>query len=145
MSKSKQGEIQINKNSLTTMAIIFTVIVVAIFGFIAMSNSSSNANNTNSAGTSVTQEGDNQVLELTAKGGYSPGTVTAEANKPTILRVKTNNTFDCSSSLNIPSLSIRKNLPSSGTTDIEIAAQAPGTSIKGTCGMGMYNFTIKFT
>lgn len=143
MSKNKQAEVQISKNSLTTIAIVFTIVVVAIFGFIAMSSSSSNTNN--STGTTVTQEGDKQVVELTAKGGYNPGTVTADANKPTILRVKTNNTFDCSSSLNIPSLRIRKNLPSTGTTDIEIAAQAPGTSIKGTCGMGMYNFTIKFT
>jgi plastocyanin domain-containing protein len=144
MSNNKQTAVQINKNSLNIIAIVFVVVIVGIFGFVAMS-SSNNTSSSNSTGTTVTQEGDKQVLELTAKGGYSPGTVTAEANKPTILRVKTNNTFDCSSSLNIPSLSVRKSLPSTGTTDIEIAAQAPGTSIKGTCGMGMYNFTIKFT
>jgi plastocyanin domain-containing protein len=137
-------EIQLNKNTMTMIVVGFIVVVVGIFGFIAL-GSSNNSADSNSNGTSVVQSGDSQIVELTAKGGYSPSTVTASADKPTILRVKTNNTFDCSSSLNIPSLGIRKNLPSSGETDIEIAAQKSGTTIKGTCGMGMYNFSIKFS
>lgn len=38
----------------------------------------------------------------------------------------------------------RKNLPPSGTTDIEIPPQKAGAVVQGLCAMGMYNFSIKF-
>lgn len=85
-----------------------------------------------------------QILEVTARGGYSPELINATANKPTILRVKTLNTFDCSSSLVIPSLNIQKMLPANGKTDIDLGSFEPGKTLNGTCGMGMYNFSIKF-
>ncbi len=85
-----------------------------------------------------------QVIEVSAKGGYSPRMTVAKANVPTILRVTTNATFDCSSALRIPALSYSKNLPATGTTDIEVPAQAAGTTLKALCSMGMYNFSITF-
>ena len=64
-----------------------------------------------------------QIVTIGAKGGFSPQLTTAKADMPTILRVKTQGTFDCSSTLNIPSLSYQENLPPTGTTDIEIPPQ----------------------
>ncbi len=99
-----------------------------------------------SAGISnnVSTENSKQVIEITAKGGYAPRISTAKANTPTILRVKTSSTFDCSSALRIPSIGYSKNLPPSGTTDIELPAQAAGTTLKALCSMGMYNFSVQF-
>ncbi len=84
-----------------------------------------------------------QVVEITARGGYQPRKSVAKAGLPTIIRFNTNGTFDCSSSVRIPSLNISKILPSSGITDIEIGTSAVGT-LAGTCGMGMYPFEIEF-
>jgi plastocyanin domain-containing protein len=85
-----------------------------------------------------------QIVEMTAKGGYSPGVVVAKAGIKTILRMTTKATYDCSSAISISALNYRKNLPASGVTDIEIPPQAAGTEILGTCAMGMYSFTLKF-
>jgi len=85
-----------------------------------------------------------QVIDLTAKGGYSPLRSVAQAGTPTILRVSTKGTFDCSSAIRIPSMDISKNLASSGVTEIELGTPQVGT-LQGTCGMGMYPFEIDFT
>lgn len=92
----------------------------------------------------VTTDNGKQIVEVAAKGGYSPRVTTAKAGTPTILRIKTSSTFDCSSSLRIPSLGYSKNLPATGTTDIEIPAQAAGSTLKALCSMGMYNFSVEF-
>ena len=84
----------------------------------------------------------NQIIDMTAKLGFTPQNHVIKANESAILRIKTDNTFDCSSSILIPSLKVNKYLPSSGTTDIEIPAQKAGTKIKATCGMGMYSLNI---
>ncbi len=85
-----------------------------------------------------------QVIEITAKGGYAPRVTTAKANVPTIINVQTNGTFDCSSALTVPKVGFRAMLPASGITPIEIPPQQPGTTIKGICSMGMYNFAVNF-
>ena len=85
-----------------------------------------------------------QLLEITAKGGYTPKELNAKSGVETILRVTTKNTFDCSSALVIPALSVKKNLPPTGTTDIVIPAQKSGTKIAAACSMGMYAFEINF-
>ena len=85
-----------------------------------------------------------QIIEVTARGGYNPRDITAKAGVLTILRMKTSGTFDCSSAFVIPSLGIQKMLPSTGVTDFEIPAQTSGSSINGTCGMGMYRMQINF-
>ena len=85
-----------------------------------------------------------QVIEIAVKGGYSPKAVTAKAGVPTVIRFVTDNTFDCSSSLSIPAINYRKNLPRTGTTDVDVPAQAAGTKLQGSCSMGMYSFTVDF-
>lgn len=85
-----------------------------------------------------------QIVEIGVKAGYSPKLTGAKANMPTVLRMKTNGTFDCSSGVTIPSLGLRKILPSDGATDIEIPAQKTGSKLRGLCVMGMYNFQVQF-
>ena len=85
-----------------------------------------------------------QVIDISAKGGYSPRKVIAKAGVPTILRIKTNGTFDCSASLVIPKLSYQKFLQPSGTEDIIIPADKAQGTLQGLCSMGMYNFQVVF-
>ena len=85
-----------------------------------------------------------QIIEIRAKGGYQPRKSVAKAGIPTIIRFNTNGTFDCSSSVRIPSMNISKMLPQSGSTDIDIGNGKLGT-LKGSCGMGMYPFEVEFT
>lgn len=86
-----------------------------------------------------------QVVEINAKGGYSPRTNVAKADTPTIIKVKTAGTFDCSAALTIPSIGYQTFLPPSGETLIEIPPQKKGTTLQGVCSMGMYNFSISFS
>ena len=85
-----------------------------------------------------------QIIEIDAKGGYSPSVTVAKADTPTIIKVKTQGTFDCSSALVIQSIGYRANLPPSGETLIEVPPQKSGSILRGMCGMGMYNFSVKF-
>lgn len=91
----------------------------------------------------VTIENGIQIIEIKAKGGYIPRTSIAKAGIPTILRFNTNGTFDCSSSVRIPSLNVSRSLPISGVTDIDLGNSKPGI-LQGSCGMGMYPFEIDF-
>jgi plastocyanin domain-containing protein len=84
-----------------------------------------------------------QIIDITAKGGYTPRTTTAKAGIPTIIRFHTSGTFDCSSAVRIPSMGVSKNLPSTGTTDIVVADPKAGP-LNGMCGMGMYPFQVNF-
>lgn len=94
--------------------------------------------------TNIKTEGDKQIVEIKAKGGYAPAMTTAKAGVPTIIRIQTNGTFDCSTALRIPDLKYSKNLPATGTTDIEVPAQEAGTTLSALCSMGMYHFKIQF-
>jgi len=85
-----------------------------------------------------------QVAEITARGGYFPSQIVLDADVPTVLRVSTNNTFDCSLALRIPKLKYSEFLPSNGVTEIIIPAQSAGTTIEGLCSMAMYRFALKF-
>ncbi len=92
----------------------------------------------------ITEVDGKQIIEITAKGGYTPRKTVAKANIPSVIRVKTNGTYDCSAALTFPSLKQRSFLPPTGVTDIELPAQASGSVFKGVCSMGMYNFEISF-
>lgn len=92
----------------------------------------------------VTINGGVQIIDIRAKGGYSPRVTKAKADTPTTLRVETNGTFDCSLALTVPAVGFRDTLPTTGVTPIEIPPQPAGTSLKGVCSMGMYAFTVKF-
>lgn len=137
-----------NKKSKQNLIIIIAIILSAVIIFFAInSTGKSSINNDDSLiqenANNVSVVDGKQIVEIKAKGGYSPTHSIAQAGLPTILRVNTNGTFDCSSSIRIPSLNISKNLPMSGTTDIDIGTQQIGL-FQGTCGMGMYPFDIKF-
>lgn len=82
-----------------------------------------------------------QMVDVRAKVGFFPKVSTVKAGIPTTLRVNTSGTFDCSSSLRIPSMNIAKNLPATGETEIALGILTPGV-IDGTCSMGMYPFQL---
>ncbi len=92
----------------------------------------------------VTIENGKQIVEITAKGKYSPRLTEAKAGIPTVIRMATDGTFDCTSQLTVPSVGFRQMLPPKGKTDISLTEQKPGSKIKGICSMGMYNFEIRF-
>lgn len=94
-------------------------------------------------GNNVSATSGQQIINLTAKGGYSPEKSIAKAGIPTILRFTTNGTFDCSSFVRIPSMNVSKSLASTGTTDIDLGNPKEGI-LRGSCGMGMYPFEIDF-
>ena len=116
--------------------------IILITGTVLIKNN--NPATTETTGENVSIVANQQIIALEAKGGFFPTMSVANAGVPSILRVSTNGTYDCSSALSIPSLSYRANLPPTGTTDIEIPAQTAGTTINGTCSMGMYSFSISF-
>jgi plastocyanin domain-containing protein len=85
-----------------------------------------------------------QYVDITARGGYWPREIKAKSGVPTILRVATKGTFDCSAYLVIPTIGYRNSLPQTGVTEIPIPPQQAGSTFVGTCSMGMYSFAIKF-
>lgn len=124
----------------TTISIIAAVVLIG-GAFMLTRNTGGteqvvNANN-------VTIVDGKQIIEISAKGGYQPRKSIAKAGIPTIIRFDTKGTFDCSSSVRIPSMNISKNLPQTGSTDIDIGTQQVAT-LQGTCGMGMYPFEVEF-
>lgn len=92
----------------------------------------------------VFMENGKQIVEITARGGYSPRVSEAKALIPTIIRMNTIGSLDCSSALSLPSIKYRQNLPMKGKTDIEIPPQKAGAKFRGLCAMGMYSFVINF-
>ncbi len=126
----------------TIISIVVAVLIV--FGAILFSQRGS------TSGVVVTTSADNtsivdgkQIVTVLAKGGYFPQKSVAKSGIPTVVRFTTNESYDCSSSIRIPSLDISRSLPQTGTTDIEIGTPASGI-VNGTCGMGMYSFEINF-
>lgn len=91
----------------------------------------------------VTVVDEKQIIMIDVRGGYQPQKSIAKAGVPTVIRFNTANTFDCSSSIRIPSMKISKVLPSSGATDIDIGINQNGV-LEGSCSMGMYRFAIEF-
>lgn len=96
-----------------------------------------------SKGNNVSIVDGKQIVQIDARGGYTPRRSVAKAGIPTVVRFNTKNTFDCSSFVRIPSLDISKTLEQTGSTDIEIGSQGAQT-LQGSCGMGMYPFEIVF-
>lgn len=92
----------------------------------------------------VSMEGGRQIIEIDAKGGYSPKLTTAKAGVPTVLRLKTNGTYDCSSAIAIPSIGFRKNLDATGITEVEVPINMAQGTLEGVCSMGMYSFSVRF-
>ncbi len=109
-----------------------------------MFSSGKDVSDTEQAVNNVSIVNGKQIITINAKGGYSPRVTTAKADIPTVIKVATNGTFDCSSALAIPSIGYRENLSPSGATEIEVPSQKVGTTMQGLCAMGMYNFAIHF-
>lgn len=126
----------------TITAIIISLVLIG-GAFVFLRSDSKTEGNDATPTNNVVIENGVQIIEIKAKGGYIPRTSVAKAGIPTILRFNTNGTFDCSSSVRIPSFNISQSLPISGLTDIELPSSNLGT-LKGTCGMGMYPFEIIF-
>lgn len=123
----------------TVISIIAAVVIIGGAFVVATSGNGGPAANANN----VTIIDGKQIVEIRAKGGYQPRKSLAKAGVPTVLRFDTSSTFDCSSYVRIPSMNISKALPQSGTTDIDIETPQIST-LKGTCGMGMYSFEVEF-
>jgi Cu+-exporting ATPase len=119
--------------------ILVVILVIGVMVFSAPGKSQGGEPTKNN----VTIVDGKQIIEITAKGGFTPRKSVAKAGIVTILRINTNGTFDCSSIVRIPSMNISRNLPQSGVTDIDIGSPQVGV-INGTCGMGMYPFDIQF-
>ena len=125
----------------TALAVVVSGVLIAGGMYFAVS-SGSRVDAASVANVSVANG--KQIVEIDAKGGYAPKLTAAKAGMPTVLRMKTNGTFDCSAGVVIPSLSVRQNLPPSGSTDIEVPPQQSGTQLQGLCIMGMYHFAVQF-
>ena len=107
------------------------------------SGTSNKGGDTSTPVQNVTVVDNVQTIDIRAKGAYTPRVSVAQAGIPTVLRVNTNGTYDCSAAIRIPSLGIAKMLPPSGSTEIALGTPEAG-KLRGTCGMGMYNFEIQF-
>jgi len=125
----------------TTTIIIAGVIIGGVILFIGGRNNGTPTQQENIQNVSVVDG--KQIIEIKAKGGYTPRVSTAKAGIPTIVRFDTNGTFDCSASVRIPSMNISEILPNSGVKDIDLGLPKVGT-LQGSCGMGMYPFQINF-
>lgn len=134
--------------SKTTSIIIAGIIIVGAWYFVSFdSKATTNGPVKTTTNTPVqnTEIRDGiQYITITAQGGYSPKMSTAKAGIPTKLVIKTNGTYDCSSSLVIKSLNYRNMLPNTGETIIDAGTLTAGQTLQGVCGMGMYSFIIQF-
>lgn len=127
---------------MNTSATVISIVVAGLLigGAVMLSGGSSDSWQ---AGNVSIQDG-KQVVEITAKGKYAPRQTTAQANMPTVLKVKTQGTFDCTAALTVPAVGYKAMLEPTGVAVIEIPPQKPGAVVQGVCAMGMYNFSIKF-
>lgn len=94
-------------------------------------------------GTAVVENGV-QYVDITARVGYAPRRIVAEKGRDTVIRIHTQNTYDCSSAVVIPSLGYEARLEPTGVAEVPVpAAKAQGT-LEGLCSMGMYRFSVIF-
>jgi plastocyanin domain-containing protein len=130
---------------MNTKWITISIIVASLLigGAIIFSNGSSSKSPSSSGAGNVSIVDGKQIIEINVRGGYQPRKSVAKAGVPTVLRFNTNGTFDCSSSVRIPSLNVSQILPQTGSTDIDLGTQSIG-KLNGSCGMGMYRFDIEF-
>ncbi|MBI5621626.1 hypothetical protein HY933_02045 [Candidatus Falkowbacteria bacterium] len=125
------------------IVVVGTVVLMLVAVFLLANRSQQNQ--PAAAGSSnVSIVNGTQIITISARGGYLPRQTIAQAGLPTILRVNTKGTFDCSSVIYLPQINYQTRLPATGTTDIPLPSQAAGTTLQGLCAMGMYYFTLNF-
>ena len=131
----------------TTIAILIVVVLMGVFFVYSRNKDVSDdtrKEEIKEVKSNVSVVDGKQIITIDARGGYFPQMTIAKADMPTIIKVETKSTFDCSSALVIPDLNYQKNLPPTAVTEIEVPPQKAGEEIQGLCSMGMYSFQIKF-
>lgn len=93
-----------------TTSIIVTLLLVGILAFI-FTNQSPASNISSNASDNVSIANGVQTVTISAKSGYSPRQSSIKGGVPTKLIIKTNDTYDCSSSLVVKSANYRGMLP----------------------------------
>lgn len=130
------------KKALIPWISVGALAIIGIFIVFSDGTTSSSLPSGTSAGSNVTLKDWVQYVSVGVKGGYNPRNSTIQWGMPTKLVMKTNGTYDCSSSLIIRSMNYRNHLPATGETEIDLGTPKSGDTIQGTCGMGMYSFAI---
>lgn len=130
-----------SNNNIIIFSVVIAILLIGGVIWLGQSGKTNSAQDT--PVNNVYMEGENQIVEIRAKGGYSPMRSTAKAGIPTILRMDAEGTFDCSAFVRIPKLDISESLTMAGSTDIPLGVQGPGV-LSGGCSMGMYPFEIVF-
>lgn len=128
-----------NKTALIIVVIFLVAINIVLFGLV---KNNSGSDDVKSVQNVEIRDGI-QYVTINARGGYSPRVSVAQANIPTKLVVKTNNTYDCSAALVIRSIGYRKVLNQTGEEIIDLGTPKNGT-LNGLCSMGMYSFAVNF-
>lgn len=126
------------------IVVSIVISVIVIVGAIVVSQNGDSKVRSESSIELVYMEDGLQVIEISARGGYSPRVVKAKAGVESVVRMKTKNTYDCSLALTIPEIGYSNFLPATGVTDIPISSGEPGEKLIGSCSMGMYFFEIQF-
>ena len=130
------------KTKTTTISILVAAILIG--GAIMLSSGSKDSNINTPAANNVSVVLGKQIITINAKGGYSPKVTSAKSGMPTVIKMNTQGTFDCTSALTIPSIGYRQSLPPTGETLIDVPPQEAGSKLQGLCAMGMYNFSVNF-
>ncbi len=129
-----------------TVSIIITLGLIIGLGIIFFAGTKSDIGSvSNQVVQNVEVRDGVQYITIEAKGGYSPKVSMAKAGIPTKLVIKTDGTYDCSSSLVIRSVGFQKILAQTGEEIIDLGTPEAGTPLQGTCSMGMYNFVVNFS
>lgn len=126
-----------------TLSLVAILLIGGMY-LVAKNNSYEDETGTSSA-NNVSMVNGKQVIAIKARGGYSPKISTAKADIPSTIVMNTQGSYDCSSSVVIPSIGYQQTLPITGETSIEIPPQKAGTTLQGMCAMGMYRFQIEFS
>ncbi|MEK7108814.1 MAG: hypothetical protein AAB919_00045 [Patescibacteria group bacterium] len=124
-------------------AISIVIAGALIGGAILYTGVSSTAGPADAPANNVSIVDGTQIVEVSVQGGYHPRKSTAKAGVPTVLRFSTNNTYDCSGAVRIPSIGYSAFLPATGKTDVNLGTPQAGV-LRGMCAMGMYTFEIDF-
>ncbi len=125
----------------TALSIVIAGLLIG--GAILYTGISSTGGGTDTPANNVSIVDGKQIVEVSVQGGYRPKKSVAKAGVPTVLQFVTNNTYDCSGAVRIPSINYSTFLPASGKTDVDLGTPQPGI-LRGMCAMGMYTFEIEF-
>ena len=97
-----------------------------------------------SGGSEPVAAADGELVLYVQNEGYFPRTLKAPAGKDFRLNLVTDQTYSCSRDFVIPALDFYRLLPDTGTVQVDIPAQAKGSTLFFTCSMGMYTGQIMF-